>query len=368
MKTLKYTLLVLAILGCGAFSSCSDDDEAIAPLSVAKVSTVTDRKEAIDKANLAQYIIVQGTGLNAVTSILVNDVPVDMLEAYITSNEITFPIPRVIPENVNNLITLSTGSATVTTPLSVFVPDLRIDGMYNEFTPAGEMMKIVGDYFDLYEITTESGKLYFGDREMEIVRAVQDTLYFKLPTDAAVGAKVKIVSPVAGEVMVPGKYKEKGNMLCDYDPFTGWGGGQYLSSGPTPVAISGQYCRFNIAKGDANDWDWNSVTGISQLAVEYFPEVLANQNNYLLKFEVNTLKPLTKRQIRFYFSQINYDWEPFASGLALNTNGEWQTVTLELGTMWKGSGPADGVLQIMGNSYAEDTDISFDNFRIVPKD
>ena len=341
MKTLKYTLLVLAILGCGAFSSCSDDDEAIAPLSIAKVSTVTDRKEAIDKANLAQYIIVQGTGLNAVTSILVNDVPVDMLEAYITSNE---------------------------TPLSVFVPDLRIDGMYNEFTPAGEMMKIVGDYFDLYEITTESGKLYFGDREMEIVRAVQDTLYFKLPTDAAVGAKVKIVSPVVGEVMVPGKYKEKGNMLCDYDPFTGWGGGQYLSSGPTPVAISGQYCRFNIAKGDANDWDWNSVTGISQLAVEYFPEVLANQNNYLLKFEVNTLKPLTKRQIRFYFSQINYDWEPFASGLALNTNGEWQTVTLELGTMWKGSVPADGVLQIMGNSYAEDTDISFDNFRIVPKD
>ena len=50
MKTLKYTLLVLAILGCGAFSSCSDDDEAIAPLSIAKVSTVTDRKEAIDKA------------------------------------------------------------------------------------------------------------------------------------------------------------------------------------------------------------------------------------------------------------------------------------------------------------------------------
>ncbi len=34
--------------------------------------------------------------------------------------------------------------------------------------------------------------------------------------------------------MVPGKYKEKGNMLCDYDSFTGWGGGQYLSSGPTP--------------------------------------------------------------------------------------------------------------------------------------
>lgn len=368
MKTLKYILFVLMILGCGLFSSCSDDEAGYAPLSVTKVSTVTDREQGIDKANLAQYIIVQGTGLNAVKSILVNDVAVDMLEAYVTANEITFPIPRVIPEEVNNLITLSTESATVTTPLSVFVPDLRVDGMYNEFTPAGELMKIVGDFFDLYEMTTESGELFFGDRKMDIVRAVQDTLYFKLPDDAVAGTKIKIISPIAGEVLVPGKYKEKGNMLCDYDPFTGWGGGQYLSNGPKPVALSGQYCRFNIAKEDANDWDWNSVTAISQLAVEYLPEVMANQNNYLLKFEVNTLKPLTKRQIRFYFSQINYDWEPFASGLALSTNGEWQTVTIDLGEMWKGAVPADGVLQIMGNSYAEDTDISFDNFRIVPKD
>lgn len=368
MKTLKYTLFILMILGCGLFSSCSDDEAGFAPLSVTKVSTVTDREQSIDKANLAQYIIVHGTGLNTVVSILVNDVQVDMLEAYITANEITFPIPRIIPESVNNLITLSTGTEAVTAPLSVFVPELRVDGMFNEFTPAGEVMKIVGDFFDLYEVTTETGQVLFGDSGMEIVRAVQDTLYFRLPADATIGTKIKIVSPVAGEVVVPGKYKEKGNMLCDYDPFTGWGGGQYMSNGPTPAAISGQYCRFNITKDDANDWDWNSVTGISQLAVEYLPEVIANQDNYVLKFEVNTLKPLTKRQVRFYFSQINYDWEPFASGLAFNTNGEWQTISIDLKDMWRGDVPADGVLQIMGNSYAEDTDICFDNFRIVPKD
>ena len=110
------------------------------------------------------------------------------------------------------------------------------------------------------------------------------------------------------------------------------------------------------------------MTTIAQCAVEYSPEVIADQNKYLLKFEVNTIKPLTKRQIRFYFSQINYDWEPFASGLALNTNGEWRTVSIDLGEMWKGDIPNDGVLQIMGNSWAEDTDICFDNFRIVPKD
>ena len=39
-----------------------------------------------------------------------------------------------------------------------------------------------------------------------------------------------------------------------------------------------------------------------------------------------------------------------------------------LSEAWKGDVPADGTLQILGNSYAEDTDICFDNFRIVPKE
>lgn len=70
-------------------------------------------------------------------------------------------------------------------------------------------MKIVGDFFDLYEITTESGQLFFGDQEMDIIRAVQDTLYFNLPEDAIAGTKIKIVSPIAGERLVPGRYYER---------------------------------------------------------------------------------------------------------------------------------------------------------------
>ena len=64
---------------------------------------------------------------------------------------------------------------------------------------------------------------------------------------------------------------------------------------------------------------------------------------------------------------VNYDWEPFASGLAFKTNGEWQTISIDLNEVWKGDVPNTGTLQVMGNSFAEDTDICFDNFRIVPK-
>lgn len=222
-------------------------------------------------------------------------------------------------------------------------------------------------FFDLYEITTESGQLFFGDQEMDIIRAVQDTLYFNLPEDAIAGTKIKIVSPIAGERLVPGRYYERGNMLCDYDPYTGWGGNNYVNNGPVPEPITGNYSRFKIAKEDAADWEWSGTVAIAQIGVNYWDDVKANQDNYQLKFEVNTLTALSKRQIRFFFEQINYDWEPFASGLAFKTNGEWQTISIDLNEVWKGDVPNTGTLQVMGNSFAEDTDICFDNFRIVPK-
>ena len=367
MKTLKYTFLVWLFLVGGLLVSCSDNDEAnYAPLHVTKVSTVLDREQGIEKADLAQYIIVHGTGLNAVNSIFVNDVPVDLKKVYFTADELTFSIPRVIPGKVNNLITLSSDATTLEIPMSVFVPDLRVDGMGNEFTPAGDMMAVVGDFFDLYEITTESGQLFFGDKEMKIEKAVQDTLYFKLPEDAAVGSKIKLVSPIAGEVIVPGKYKERGHMLCDFDPLVGWGGAQYVSGGPTPAPFSGQYCHFTIKKGELGENEWGGA--IIQIGTSYTDDMKANPDNYMVKFEVNTIIPLAKRWILFCFSQIQYQWKPFNSGLAFNTDKKWSTVSFNLGELWKGEIPVDGIIQIMGNGTPEDTDICFDNFRIVPND
>lgn len=369
MKTFRYILFAWVILGCGLFTSCKDDEVEYAPLAITRVSAVSDREQAIEQVDLGQYIIVQGSGLNAVSTLLINDVVVDLDNAYITPKEITFSVPRTIPGEVNNLITLMSDQATVTTPVSVFIPDLRVDGMYNEFTPAGETMKVVGDFFDIYGITPESGKLFFGDKEMVITKATADTIYFQLPEDAVAGSKIRLISPIEGEVIVSGKYMEKGNMLCDFDPYDGWGGGaNYVSSGPEPQPYSGQYSHFKLSKNDADDWAWNDFTGIAQKNVTYWQEVLENPQDYWFKFEVCTLVPLTKRLIRFYFEQILIDWAPFSPSLPFKTNGEWQTVTIDLADMWKGDLPNTSMLQIMGNGLAEDTDICFDNFRIVPKD
>ena len=62
-----------------------------------------------------------------------------------------------------------------------------------------------------------------------------------------------------------------------------------------------------------------------------------------------------------------YCWFKGILSTILKTNGEWQTISIDLNEVWKGDVPNTGTLQVMGNSFAEDTDICFDNFRIVPK-
>ncbi|MGV8090839.1 MAG: glycan-binding surface protein [Mangrovibacterium sp.] len=372
MKALLLDVIfIIAVIGSGiCITSCEDDkDEINEVTAISRITTVTDRETAITTANLAQFIIVQGQELNQVTAIKVNDVNVDMEEAYITSNEICFSIPRVVPVEVNNLVTLITPEKEVTHPLEVFVPALRVDGMYNEFAPAGGTMKIIGDFFDLYKIDVANGKVYFGSEQLSVTEASPISISFTLPANAAAGTKIKVQGAVGPQVEVPGKYKETGYQLYNFNPFQGWGGASFISSDPVPGPVEGtQYCRFKIAKADAPDWAWSATVALVQKGGCYYPDdIKANPSAWQFKFEVCTMIPLTKRVINFYFANIQYTWSPF-NPVAFDTHGEWRTISIDLNVAWKGSVPNGDVLQVMGNGLAEDTDICFDNLRIVPKD
>ena len=154
MKTIRnLTLILLAFVA----ASCSDDEVNYAPLSVTQVTDI-NHEQVLQSADLAQYIVIQGTGLNAVQSIMFNDIAVDMLEAYVTENEIVLSIPRVIPTNVNNLITLESATETVTVPFEVFVPELQVSGMGNEFALPGTFR-----VFTLQSVSeSQGGRNWFG--------------------------------------------------------------------------------------------------------------------------------------------------------------------------------------------------------------
>lgn len=369
MKALLYIIsVVIGFSVC--MTSCEDSEsEAEDMLSISKITNITDRGTPIGTANLAQFILIHGQGLNQVSAIKVNDVDVDMKEAYVTGREICFSIPRTVPDEVNNLVTLIAPEKEVTYPLEVFVPALRVDGMFNEFAPAGGTMKIIGDFFDLYKVDVESGKVYFGNEQLSVTEASATSVSFTLPVNAEAGTKIKIQGAVGPLVEVPGRYREVGYPVYNFNPYQGWGGLPYISSDPVPGPVEGtQYCRFRIAKSEAADWEWSARIALVQKGGCYYPgEIKADPSAYQFKFEVCTFVPLTKRIINFYFANIQYSWSPF-NPIAFDTQGEWKTVSIDLDIVWKGSVPNGDVLQVMGNGLAEDTDICFDNLRIVPKE
>lgn len=82
-----------------------------------------------------------------------------MKGAYITSFEITLRIPRVVPNNVINKITVVSAGGSAEINYALAISTLLVSGMSNEYAPARQKMAIVRQNFDLYVVTDEKGKI-----------------------------------------------------------------------------------------------------------------------------------------------------------------------------------------------------------------
>jgi len=362
-----FVLLAVAL----SFSSCEKEDNDVCggTPTVSQVSTPTDRTATITTGNLAEWVIIQGSNFCSVEQILFNDVEADLKDAYITPTEITLRIPRVIPKDVSNKVTVITAGGTAETQYTIAIPALSITGMSNEYTPVGQRMAIVGKNFDLYGVTTEQGKLVWAGTPVTITRATPDSVYFTVPTSATKGATVKVVDANGIERSVPGQYKDDRNILFGYD--TGgsvWGGDDYITDATSPGPVNGKYLRVNKM---ISAWEWTEFSANS-LAIPN--DVVANPGNYVLKFEVNTLKPFSTNVIKFLIDgdagAVNtYQWKPT---VPFNTRGKWSTMSIKLSdiinTPLLPSKAQHEFKFLFHGDGALDADIAFDNFRIVPKD
>lgn len=82
-----------------------------------------------------------------------------MKDAYITSSEITLRIPRVVPKNVINKITVVSAGGSAEINCALAISTLLVSGMSNEYAPARQKMAIVRQNFDFYVVTDEKGKI-----------------------------------------------------------------------------------------------------------------------------------------------------------------------------------------------------------------
>ncbi|GAB3241301.1 glycan-binding surface protein [Hymenobacter seoulensis] len=354
-----------------SFTSCEkeSDDVCGGTPSISQVTLPTDRTAATTTGNLADWIIIRGNNFCNVSKVVFNDVEANLADAYVTPTEITLRIPRVAPKEITNKITVVSAGGSAETSYSISIPPLSIAGMSNEYTPAGKMMAIVGQNFDLYEITPEKGKIEWAGTQVPITRATADSLYFVVPASASKGATVKVLDANQVARPVPGQYMDDRNMLFSYDAGGSvWGGDTYITDAATPGAINGKYLRINQPIGS---WAWTEFSA-NNLVISN--DIVANPANYVLKFEVNTLKPFSTNVIKFLIdgdagSTNTYQWKPL---VPFNTRGKWSTKSIKLSDIINTpllSSKAQHEFKFLFHGDGNlDADISFDNFRIVPKE
>jgi hypothetical protein len=143
-----------------------------------------------------------------------------------------------------------------------------------------------------------------------------------------------------------------------------------------PQKINGNYIRFKKAIGG---WSWNEVAGGPASAMpthsKNIPDAaIIKPEDYNLKFEVNTMKPYSANLLKINVA-LNaedndaYQWKP-----PYDTKGQWQTVVIpfeDVVASYKVRptvNPTGYWSRLLFHGAGDlDADISFDNFRVVPK-
>jgi hypothetical protein len=245
--------------------------------------------------------------------------------------------------------------------------------MENEYTLTGDVATIRGDFF--YEPLTV---MFAGGVTGELVSVEDKIIKVRVPAGATPGQVT--VKTNFGETKSDFWFRDNRNIFISSDPYTGWWNASFVMSNPgagDPPAINGNYIRVKKAIGA---WAWTEVAGgppdaMGDISKNVPDEAILKPADYNLKFELNTIKPYNGNVLKINvglsndFNNDEYRWLP-----PYDTKGQWQTVTIPFEEIAKSYGAP---LAVSAKGYYTrllfhgpgdlDCDMSFDNFRIVPK-
>lgn len=380
LKTLFILCAVISVIG--VFQSCKKDKETASPrIRYVRVTDVASADSLIVSSYLGSTIAIVGENLGNAVEVWFNNRKSVLVPTYVTDKSLIVNIPTLIPSEITNKLKVVFKDGTfLEYDFSIKINSPQLSTMLNEYALEGEETTITGNYFYAPVKVT-----FTGGAEAEVTDVEDLYIKFKIPAGAQPGPIT--VTSKFGETVSNFYYKDNRNIIIDSDPHLGWWGAAYVVTTVTandPPKISGNYLRINkmLAAGS-----WTELVGgpnttpLGQINSKRIPdEAITTPEKYNLKFEINTVKPYNGSMIRLNFglaAQVNgaYLWNP-----PYDSKGKWQTVTIpfdEIVASYKNATPSvtpvvstNGYftrVMIWHASSPLDCDISFDNFRIVPK-
>lgn len=377
MKKIHQSLLLLfTIVSIGIlYTSCSkDDDDGGQPrINYIRITAPESADSLLVAAGQGQLIAIVGENLQGANEIWFNDQKAFLTPTYISKKTILVSVPTNIPKEINNKlkITFANGQ-TIEQDFTLQISEPVINGMLSEYVLSGETATLTGDYFYAPLKVTFTGGV-----DGEIVSVEDKTIKVTVPDGALPGPVT--VSTNFGVTKSDFWFRDNRNIFISSDPFTGWWNESYVvkTTGPgDPPSINGNYIRVKKVIGS---WSWNEIAGgpadaMGPISKNIPDEAILKPEKYYLKFEVNTIKPYNNGvfKINVGLAEANndeYRWLP-----PYDTKGKWQTVVIPFEEVVKSY---KTTLKVMPDGYWTrllfhgpgdlDADISFDNFRVVPK-
>lgn len=371
-------LLVMTVGIASIYTSCSKDSASIKSTGEPRITYVriTDPKSAdslLVGAGQGNLIAIVGENLQTAVEIWFNDQKAVLTPTYITNKSILVSVPTEIPKEITNKLKLVFADGKILEhDFKLEVSEPLVASMVNEYAMSGEVATIKGNFF--YEPLTVT---FAGGVIGELVSVKPEAIEVRVPAGAQAGQIT--VKTNFGETKSDFMFRDNRNIFLSSDPFTGWWNSAYVVSEPgpdDPAKINGNYIRVKKVIGA---WAWTEVAGgpadaMGSISKNIPDEAITKPENYNLKFEVNTKKPYTSNQIKINVGLLKENNDAFKWNPPIDTKGAWQTVTISFDEVTKSYGapltvsPTGYWTRLMFHGPGElDADISFDNFRVVPK-
>ena len=377
MKSTNKILLTIMMLIASAsmFTSCKKDTSSGTPVvNYVRITSPESSDSLLAGAGQGQLIAIVGDNLQEAQQVWFNDQQSRLTPTYVSRTSILVSVPSQIPDTINNMVTiLFKNGYKLEYPFEVQISKPLLSSMVCEFVNEGDVATILGNY--LYAPLTIT---FTGGATAEIVSLEDDQVQFTVPAEAQPGPIT--IKTNFGETKSNFWFDDNRNIFIGSDPFEGWNNASLVVTNPgpgDPPKINGNYFRI---KAQVGAWGWNELAdgdagSMPSYSKNIPDDAILHPEKYYLKFEVNTMKPYNNSMITINAggSKIQdtkgYKWAP-----PYDSKGKWQTVVI----------PYDEVVAsyteppvVNPNGYWAmvllqgpgdlDADMSFDNFRVVPK-
>lgn len=375
MKSINKTLLTLLVLitSVSMFTSCKKDSGGTPVVNYVRITSPESSDSLLVGAGQGQLIAIVGNNLGDAREVWFNDQKARLTPTYISNTSILASVPSLIPDSITNKLTIIFKNGyKLEHSFEVQISKPILNSMMCEYVNEGDVATVIGNYF--YAPVTIT---FTGGATAEVVNLEDEQVQFTIPADAQPGP-ITIKTNFA-ETKSNFWFRDPRNIFIASDPFEGWHEANLVVTdpGPTdPPKINGNYIRVNKM---LSAWSYNEIADGPADAMPSYSKIIPDDailhpDKYYLKFEVNTMKPYNNSNIVINAgtsAQDNghYQWAP-----PYDTHGKWQTVVIPYEEVFnsytvKPTVNPNGywaMLLIQGPGDW-DADISFDNFRIVPK-